>query len=48
MKAGGIGTGLVLFLVLGLVKARPPPLRSGQMLACLTHVLVHGFGHPRL
>lgn len=45
MNAGGIGTGVVLFLVWGRVKDRPRPLRSGQMLACLTQVAAHGFGH---
>lgn len=48
MKTGGIGTAFRLFLVLGRVKVSPPSLRSGQALACLVHVLAHGFGQPRM
>lgn len=45
MNAGGIGTGFVLFLVLGRVKTSLPPLRSGQALACFVQVLMLGVGH---
>ena len=48
MNGGGIGTGFVLFLVLGRVETRPLPFRSGQALACEVQVFGHGLGHPRL
>lgn len=43
-----MGTAFLLFLVFGRVKSRPPPLCSGQALACLVQSFGHGLGHPRL
>lgn len=43
-----MGTAFLLFLVSGRVKTRPPPLSSGQALACFVQSFGHGLGDPRL